>query len=288
MRPELPKFSLYRVFRFFTSRQFFTVAFGVILLVLALKAYDLWLRPDTIRVNDKDKTSPQYPYRKDELALLQISLNKLMEAESQKRYDDIYGELASRRFQKNVPERVFLKMTNCVEQYLGDMVSYDLNNNGFRREKRKGRTVDVLQLHVERSETALEEQIVFEWEGVDVRVGGLYWLTDRRAFHQCIRDVSSKKTHLETTGGIESAVESTEKKSTEIQQVDSNNSDASKPKQEAAPAATDDDEDLKKDNAEPPTTTLQQEAGEETPTSSPVSPAPSERIEPGESSKPME
>ncbi|MEB3287367.1 MAG: hypothetical protein VKJ04_07680 [Vampirovibrionales bacterium] len=218
MRSDSSKPLSYRVLRFLTSRQFLILSFALIALAIGLRFYGN-LRSETIVVNPKDKTTPQFAYRKDELALLQIALDKLIQAESEKRYSQIYTQMASRRFQHNVPQRVFLKMSNCVEKYLGDVVSYDRDNNGFIRKTTKGRLVDSLQLHVERSETPLEEQYVFEWDGVDVRVGGIYWMTDKPFFHQCMAEIRAEQRHLNlnNAGALQGVKDSTEEKSTEIE-----------------------------------------------------------------------
>lgn len=190
MRSDSSKSIQYKIGRLITSPKFYLVTGSVIALAIGVSLYTR-LRPDHITVNPNDKKTPQFAYREDEFALLQVTLANLMDMETKKEYPRIYNEMTSHHFKKNVPLRVFLKITNCAEQYLGDVISYDRFNLGFHRQVVKGKELDTIRLQVERSEASIEETFSFEKEGlVDFKLSKIHWITDRKVFHTCMREAS--------------------------------------------------------------------------------------------------
>ncbi len=159
------------------------------LLVLGLSG----CRNDRVDVNKKDPDSPQYAYRKDELALLQMSADDIQELERKKQYGTIYDDYASEAFKQGVGRRRFMIMSNCVESFLGDVEEYDRNDIGFRRDYLKDKRnkptqnyVDVLNRKVQRTLGSIEEQMVFVPNGLSFKLNGLYWIAKDKHFLQCI------------------------------------------------------------------------------------------------------
>lgn len=151
-------------------------------------------RSDRVSIDPKDPDSPQFAYRKDELALLQMAADDIQELERDKRYGAIYDDYASDNFRKSVGRRQFMIMSNCVESFLGDLQEYDRNDIGFRREfikDKNGREnqrefVDVLNRKVQRVLGSLEEQLVFVPNGLSFQLNGLYWISKDKPFLECV------------------------------------------------------------------------------------------------------
>lgn len=167
------------------------------LAVLVLISFSLGgCRSDKVTVDAKDPNSPQFTYRKDELALLQMSADDIQELERKKRYGTIYDDYASDSFKKGVGRRQFMIMANCVESFLGDLEEYDRNDVGFRREflKDKGGSkgkletayIDVLNRKVQRALGSIEEQLVFVPNGLSFQLNGLYWIAKDKSFLRCM------------------------------------------------------------------------------------------------------
>lgn len=177
------------------SRKFITRSALLALLFLSLGLAGC--RSDRVSVDKNDPYSPKYAYRKDELALLQMSADDIQELERRKQYGTIYDDYASQLFRKNIGRRQFLIMANCVESFLGDLEEYDRNDIGFRREDSKDKSgqgkdgqsfVDVLNRKVQRSLGSIEEQMVFIPDGLGFKLNGLYWISKDKLFLRCIRE----------------------------------------------------------------------------------------------------
>lgn len=177
------------------SRKFITRSALLALILLSLGLAGC--RSDRVSVDKDDPYSPKYAYRKDELALLQMSADDIQELERRKQYGTIYDDYASQSFRKNVGRRQFLIMANCVESFLGDLEEYDRNDIGFRRENAKANSgkskdgqsfVDVLNRKVQRSLGGIEEQMVFVPNGLGFKLNGLYWISKDKLFLRCIRE----------------------------------------------------------------------------------------------------
>jgi hypothetical protein len=150
-------------------------------------------RSDHISVNPKDPKSPQFAYRLDELALLQMAADDIMDLERKKQYGRIYDDYASHGFKRMVSRRHFLVMSNCVETHLGALQEFDINEIGFRREVLKeqpGAPLDVLNRRATRAKGTIDEQLVFIADGVNFKLNGLYWIAKDKQFLECIRNSS--------------------------------------------------------------------------------------------------
>jgi hypothetical protein len=177
---------LFSAMTIFIRRSGFTVLLAGVLAVGGC-------RSDHISVNPKDPKSPQFAYRLDELALLQMAADDIMDLERKKQYGRIYDDYASRGFKRMVSRRHFLIMSNCVETHLGALQEFDINEIGFRREVLKeqpGAPLDVLNRRATRAKGTIDEQLVFIADGVNFKLNGLYWVAKDKQFLECIRNSS--------------------------------------------------------------------------------------------------
>lgn len=189
------------------------IAQSAMLLLLACSVIGLSAcRSDRVSVNAKDPNSPQYSYRLDELALLQMAADDIQEMERRKQYGQIYDEYGSDGFKKNVSRRRFLIMSNCVETYLGGIEEINPNELGFRRKfvgsKNAQSFLDVLNRNVLRIQGNIEEQLVFVPNGLNFKLNGLYWIAKDKQFLQCIAD--SPKVEADTAPKPETPETATE------------------------------------------------------------------------------
>lgn len=167
---------------------------AVILALLFVLASVSGCRSDRIAVDKKDPNSPQYAYRKDELALLQMVADDIQELERKKQYGTIYDDYASDAFRSGIGRRQFMIMANCVESFLGDLEEYDRNDIGFNRQFDKNKKppekhfVDVLNRKVQRALGSIEEQLAFVPHGLGFKLNGLYWIAKDKAFIACMRE----------------------------------------------------------------------------------------------------
>jgi len=208
-------------------------------------------RSDRVSVNAKDPNSPQYAYRLDELALLQMAADDIHEMERRKQYGQIYDEYGSDGFKKNVSRRRFLIMSNCVETHLGGIEEFNPNELGFRRKFVGGENsknfLDVLNRKVIRIQGSIEEQLVFVPNGLNFRLNGLYWIAKDKQFLQCI----ANSPHLEaetapkpegegsqTTAGQAKPTESGEQATQTPPASESAEQSGSKPQENVTPEAT--------------------------------------------------
>src|SRR6478609_5611288 len=94
-------------------------------------------RSDRVAVDHKDPRSPQFAYRLDELAMLQMAVDDIQELQQDKHYGKIYDDFTSPEFKQETSRRRFLIWGNCAEAYLGGLEEYDRNELGFFREQGK-------------------------------------------------------------------------------------------------------------------------------------------------------
>jgi hypothetical protein len=174
-----------------------------LLLALGLACALSGCRADHVVVNPKDPKTPQYAYRLDELALLQMAADDIQELERSKQYGKIYDDFGSTAFKAGLTRRRFLIMANCVETHLGGLQEFERNNTGFSRRfqqiantKRK-RSLDTLRREVDRSHLTIFEQMIFTTDGIHFKLNGLYWIAKSKPFLQCIAD--SPRLEAETT-----------------------------------------------------------------------------------------
>ncbi len=147
---------------------------------------------DTIRVDADNKKSPQYRYRKDEVALLALATDTVMEMEQQKKYAEIYQQYGSNEFKRLVSRRTFLKMSHCVETHLGEITEFDRSDLGFNRNINNGQKLDKITRRVHRSSATVEEQLILVFEGLDVKLNGIFWISDHKNFIQCMQDITKQ------------------------------------------------------------------------------------------------
>ncbi|HEY9686222.1 MAG TPA: hypothetical protein V6C52_04525 [Coleofasciculaceae cyanobacterium] len=174
----------------FAAMTIFIRRSGFIVLLAGLLALG-GCRSDHISVNPKDPKSPQFAYRLDELALLQMAADDIMDLERKKQYGRIYDDYASHGFKRMVSRRHFLIMSNCVETHLGALQEFDINEIGFRREVLKeqpGTPLEVLNRRATRAKGTIDEQMVFIGDGVNFKLNGLYWIAKDKQFLECIRN----------------------------------------------------------------------------------------------------
>lgn len=180
-----------------------TVMIRPLLLVLGLACVLSGCRADHVVVNPKDPKSPQYAYRLDELALLQMSADDIQELERSKQYGKIYDDFGSDAFKAGLTRRRFLIMANCVETHLGGLQEFERNDTGFIRRfqrianTKRTRSLDTLRREVDRTHLTIFEQMIFTTDGIHFKLNGLYWIAKSKPFLQCIAD--SPRLEAETT-----------------------------------------------------------------------------------------
>lgn len=158
-------------------------------------------RSDRVTVDPKDPHSPQFAYRMDELALLQMAADDIQNLEKQKQYSRIYEDYTSPEFQQNVSRRRFLIMANCVEDNLGGLQEYDRTDLSFHREKSKSPSpLDVLNRKVTREHGTVEEQMVFIGNGFNFKLNSLYWITKDKLFLECIANSAQIEAEIPPPG----------------------------------------------------------------------------------------
>jgi hypothetical protein len=202
----------------------FTLKNGLLVLGLGLLGIWSWMglascHSDRVTVNAKDPQSPQFAYRKDELALLSLMADDIQELERKKQYATIYDDYTSQDFKNSISRRRFLIITNCVETYLGGMDSdgYDPHDLGFRRENVKGSQngfLDVLNRKVHRIMGVIDEQMVFVPHNLNFKLNGLYWISKDKQFLQCVaesplKDQESQPAATETNATGEPGAQTT-------------------------------------------------------------------------------
>jgi hypothetical protein len=169
------------------KRSFLT---SLALLGLALMLLLTGCHPDHVAVDHRDPKTPQYAYRLDELALLQMAVDDIQEMERDKRYGKIYDEFASPEFKAKTSRRRFLIWANCAETYLGGVEEYDRNELGFFREpaKNKQPTVDSLLRTIHRSHFTAKERMGFVYDGIHFKLHDWTWVSNDKTFLQCMAD----------------------------------------------------------------------------------------------------
>lgn len=201
-------------------------------------------RSDRVNVNAKDPDSPQFAYRLDELALLQMAADDIQELERKKQYGQIYDNFASDNFKAGVSRRRFMIMANCVETNLGGLQEFDRNDIGFRREWVKAAKggqypLDVLNRLIQRDRGTVEEQLIFITSGFNFKLNGLYWISKDEPFLQCI--ANSPQVEASTEPKVETPQESTtseETTTTKASDTESKNASETASQSETSKEAT--------------------------------------------------
>lgn len=129
-------------------------------------------------------------YREDEKILLRLATTDILELERKKAYGKIYDDYASQNFKKNVSRRDFLRMGNCLELTMGDLVDYQRDQWIFNRKADKKGIYDNTVRSVVRSSGNLKEQITYVMEGVDFKLNAIYWSSNRKDFLTCMKKVT--------------------------------------------------------------------------------------------------
>lgn len=148
-------------------------------------------------------------YREEERALLQIAADSVVELELKKDYATLYDTHTSKAFQRRMPPRDFLRLTNCVETHLGGFLSYDRKSLAFRRQRPRhpgGVPHDRLRLRVFRETGLMVEDMVFVPEGLSFKLESLRWLSPRTEFLDCVRSLfpASAQAPLPADGDLSS------------------------------------------------------------------------------------
>lgn len=156
-------------------------------------------RNDRVSVNPKDLRSPQFAYRLDELALLQMAADDIQDLERKKEYGKIYDDYGSDELKNSISRRRFLIISNCVENDLGDMLEFDSTNLGFRRETLPhGKTpLDTLTRKVERTQEVINEQLVFINTGINFKLNSIYWIARDKQFLECVANSPLVEANME-------------------------------------------------------------------------------------------
>lgn len=151
-------------------------------------------------------SQPHYQYRKDEEALLKMTVEDILRLESNKQYDEIYDHYFSTGFKRTVLRRRFLMMSNCLERYLGDFNGFERKDMVFNRKLEKTdkgnrkENVDDVTMRVYRAGGVLREHFSFIREGMDFKLYALYWSSPREDFIRCIE--SAEKAPVESNPAV--------------------------------------------------------------------------------------
>lgn len=129
-------------------------------------------------------------YRPDELALLKLATEDALNLERQKDYGTLYDAQTSSGFRQRVDRRHFLMMSGCVEDYLGGVVAYSHNMEGFKRRRSGKLLLDEITLKVERGDDTISERFVFTGDGSKFRLHGLQWAAESPRFLKCMEAVT--------------------------------------------------------------------------------------------------
>jgi len=156
-------------------------------------------RSDRVVVDRKDPRSPQFAYRLDELALLQMAVDDIQSLEQDKHYGQIYDDFASPEFKQETSRRRFLIWGNCAETYLGGLEEYDRNELGFFREQfKKQAPIDSIIRTVHRSRYLAKERLGFVYDGIHFKLRNWTWITNDKTFLQCMEESAT----LEKSGQV--------------------------------------------------------------------------------------
>jgi len=247
-------------------------------------------RSDRVAVDSKDPRSPQFAYRLDELAMLQMAVDDIQGMEQDKHYGQIYDDFASPEFKKETSRRRFLIWGNCAETYLGGLEEYDRNELGFFREQfKKQAPIDSIARTVHRSRYLAKERMGFVYDGIHFKLRNWTWITNDKPFLQCMVDSAAleksgqvveeptEKTSADKENGVNNAPTTSSENSVDSHIPSKSNShsaslDSSSEKTASESSKTEpshsehdseDDTDGVKDNNQPPS--------EETPPAAPTS-----------------
>ncbi len=138
--------------------------------------------------------SPDSGYGEEEIGLLRLTARQIVQLEKNRDYKTLYREYASKDFKQRVDLRKFLKLANCTETHLGGVQSYDRSSLKFVRKREGDRTVELLDLAVDRANGRITERFVFVREGLGFKVQSFRWLSTNTAFLGCLESVSRGKT----------------------------------------------------------------------------------------------
>jgi hypothetical protein len=156
-------------------------------------------RSDRVTVDRKDPRSPQFAYRLDELAMLQMAVDDIQGMEQDKHYGQIYDDFASPEFKQGTSRRRFLIWGNCAETYLGGLEEYDRNELGFFREQfKKQAPIDSIARTVHRSRYLAKERMGFVYDGIHFKLRNWTWITNDKPFLQCMEESAA----LEKSGQV--------------------------------------------------------------------------------------
>jgi len=156
-------------------------------------------RTDRVAVDRKDPRSPQFAYRLDELAMLQMAVDDIQGLEQDKHYGQIYDDFASPELKQETSRRRFLIWGNCAEIYLGGLEEYDRNELGFFREQfKKQAPIDSIARTVHRSRYIARERMGFVYDGIHFKLRNWTWITNDKPFLQCMEESAA----LEKSGQV--------------------------------------------------------------------------------------
>ncbi|MBY0405406.1 MAG: hypothetical protein K2X66_16010 [Cyanobacteria bacterium] len=141
--------------------------------------------------------APLYHYREDEGILLKLTATDILEMERNKQYGQIYDEYTSQPLKKSLSRRDFLRMTHCLEQTVGEVITYKKNELAFDRKRVKNQNYDFTSVNMLRSGGNLREEMLFVLEGVDFKLNSIYWSSDRKDYLGCMRHIARTLTKPE-------------------------------------------------------------------------------------------
>jgi hypothetical protein len=153
-----------------------------------------------------EKPIPVSPnYREDEQIRLQLFVEDVLQLEKTKQYGALYDRYTSWVFKESISRRNFLRVSQCVEESLGELKDYDRKNWVFQKKSvplgstkqppvQPPQIVHLIERKVTRSKATLMERFSIASNGLEYQLSGLYWMTKKNDFLTCVKNLNPPNT----------------------------------------------------------------------------------------------
>lgn len=153
-----------------------------------------------------EKPIPVSPnYREDEQIRLQLFVEDVLQLEKNKQYGTLYDRYTSWVFKESISRRNFLRVSQCVEESLGELKDYDRKNWVFQKKSvqlastkkppvQPPQLVHLIERKVTRAKATLMERFSIVDSGMEYQLSGLYWMTKKNDFLTCVKNLNPPDT----------------------------------------------------------------------------------------------